>query len=125
MVNDGLKKGKRRERGGNVHVDPAFPFEDGKEPVSLYFPDFGLKTQTRPWTGILRLDDQSSSSSSLFFPFVTHCDISISLVSSLIFPPFFSSQDVTGVIDIDNAVNANCTSNADDGSASCECECDG
>ena len=36
MVNDGLKKGKRGERGGNVHVDPAFPFEDGKEPVSLY-----------------------------------------------------------------------------------------
>jgi len=49
MVNDGLKKGKRREREreGNVHVDPAFPFEDGKEPVSLYFPNFGLKTQTR------------------------------------------------------------------------------
>ena len=106
MVNDGLKKGKRGERGGNVHVDPAFPFEDGKEPVSLYFPDFGLKTQTRPWTGILRLDDPSLSSLSLsllFFPFVTHSDISISLVSSLIFPPFFSSQDVTGVIDIINA----------------------
>ena len=84
-----VREEREREREGNVHVDPAFPFEDGKEPVSLYFPNFGLKTQTRTldWNSkaplMISRRRRCSSPSSPIPTFLFHWSL---LWSS---PPFF------------------------------------